>query len=383
LDFLGDAWLNQQVSRLHSWAREGSIDQETAEMHINSFLGCKAYESEAGGLVRCLIIPVSDAPRFGELLASQKSSKPIFLPVFSMAGTLPDLWPFVCRALTPGGDETNLIVGLIRQVLPCMRKPYVMQEDAIGYPVLVNVVLGLFLGLYPSAARKPQFAVRAVLFRRVRAVMVGVGGEFVRANLGLVSLALMEYLARVLPLLMPVEEAFLREVYAMGHFFEHVPLARIRLGWRANSYFSDFFDFFVQVCDEFRSTLLGDEAWPDLNRRALELVEKAARVKRKPPKAQGGKKKLAAGVDWAAALHCPVVPAPSGEDLKILGLTYGIPVEALEHVHNMLVVGNLPGNFRRQQIEALAKQARARFFLSVFERVLNWFRTRSSFFGGF
>ena len=205
LDFVGDGGLNERINWLHRLAREGAIDQETAEMHLNSFLGVKAFEGEAGRFAGMLVMPVADAPQFGNL---------------------PDLWVFVCRALTGRGDD--LITGLIRQVLPCFRKPCALGEDVVGYPVLVNVVLGLVLGLYPSASRKPQFGVRGELFRRLRGVLcVGAGG-FVRKHVGLVSLALMEYLARVIPLVMPAEEAFLREVYAMGHFFEHVPLVRIK-----------------------------------------------------------------------------------------------------------------------------------------------------------
>ena len=117
---------------------------------------------------------------------------------------------------------------LCRQVLPCFRKPCVLEADMVGYPVVVNVVLGLLLGLYPTAARKPQFGVRCVFFGRVRRVLCEGGEEFVRGNPGLVSLGLMEYLARVLPLVMPVEEAFLRETYNMGHFFDHLPLVSFK-----------------------------------------------------------------------------------------------------------------------------------------------------------
>ena len=85
LRFLEDECLNAEVAQLHAWAREGAIDQETAEMHLNSFLGAKT---------RMLVMPVLDAPQFGNL---------------------PDLWVFVSRALTGRGED--LLTGLIRWVV--------------------------------------------------------------------------------------------------------------------------------------------------------------------------------------------------------------------------------------------------------------------------
>ena len=89
--FLEDDSLNEEVTQLHAWAREGAIDQETAEMHLNSFLGASAF---VGVRQRMLVMPVSDAPQFGNL---------------------PDLWACVSRALTGRGED--LLTGLIRCVL--------------------------------------------------------------------------------------------------------------------------------------------------------------------------------------------------------------------------------------------------------------------------
>ena len=113
---------------------------------------------------------------------------------------------------------------------------------------------------------------------------------------------------------------------------------------------------FVQVCDEFRSCLTGEEGWAEIDRRAVEAVERTTRVKRKPPRC-GGKRKAWPGVDWEGALRCPVAVNPSSEDLKLLSLSFGIDAAVLGHVHSMLVMGKLPGNIRRQQAEALAEQA--------------------------
>ena len=110
------------------------------------------------------------------------------------------------------------------------------------------------------------------------------------------------------------------------------------------------------MCDEFRSCLTGEEGWAEIDRRALEAVERTTRVKRKPPRCGGGKRKAWPSVDWEGALRCPVVANPSGEDLKILGLTFGLDPCVLGHVHSMLVMGKLPGNIRRQQAEALGEQ---------------------------
>ena len=222
-------------------------------------------------------------------------------------------------------------------------------------PVLINLLLGLLLGLYPDATGKPQFGVRARVFRSLHAALTErpeAQERFVRARFTLISLALMEYLARVMPACMPAEEEFLRQNFGMGPFFEQAPL----------------------LCNEFRSGLAGlagarpdpewaplsPEEWAQLDARADETVERTARVKRKAQKPVEARRPAdEAAPDWRAALDCPVVPAGSRDDYKILAHAFRLPrlgADA-ERVHSMVRIGRLPSNLQRLQEEALARQA--------------------------
>ena len=337
--------LDAHVRRVHRLAREGAIDAQTAERHLNAHLAVACWP---GGDTRrlkldWLVMPLTDAPQYGNL---------------------PDLWPFVRRALmSPDFRPEQGLHGLILQTLPCFRRPTVATGDApesgadlLGQgnaPVLINLLLGLLLGLYPDATGKPQFGVRARIFRSLHAALTAENEareRFVRARFTLVSLALMEYLARVLPACMPAEEEFLRETFGMGPFFEQAPL----------------------LCNEFRWGLTGltggpgstdtlsSQDWAALDARAGETVERTARVRRKAQKpAEARRHADEPTPDWRAALDCRVVPSGSRDDYKILSHAFRLPRQGGDaaRMHSMVRIGGLPSNLRRMQAEALARQA--------------------------
>lgn len=369
----GCATLDAHVRRIHQLAREGVIDAQTAERHLNAHLAAAGWIGPAQAPApHWLVMPLADAPQFGNL---------------------PDLWPFVHRALAcPDFRLEQGLQGLILQTLPCFRRPTASAApaptgtgrhgkarparaeqaedepagapappdlDLLGQgnaPVLINLLLALLLGLYPDAAGKPQFGARARIFRSLHAALTGPPEAqelFVRARLTLVSLALMEYLARVMPACMPAEEEFLRQAFGMGPFFEQAPL----------------------LCNEFRSGLTGltgasaaggwdplsAEEWAALDARAGETVERTARVKRRAQRPGEARRPAdEAAPDWRAALDCPVVPGGSRDDYKILAHAFGLPRQGAdaERVHSMIRVGRLPSNLRRLQEQALALQAR-------------------------
>lgn len=211
------ARLDAHVRWIHAGAREGRIDEATAERHLNAHLAAAAKAERP----ELYVMPTSDAPQFGNL---------------------PDLWRFVSCALS----ETHPcpLSAAIRQAFPCFRKPETSVEPPRGSAaVLVNLVLGTMLALYPSATSKPQFGLRVRVFASVSMELTRDGGEaFAAAHPALVSLALLEYLARVIPALYPAEEAFLRESFGLSHFFEQVRSAsaprraRSDLGGRARCY---------------------------------------------------------------------------------------------------------------------------------------------------
>lgn len=335
--------LDAHVRRVHWLAREGRIDAQAAERHLNAHLGaaCLPPGAVPAARLHCLVMPLTDAPQFGNL---------------------PDLWPFLHQALSaPEFRAHQGLPAVILQTLPCFRRPSPSgaadpSQPAApvegAAPVLLNLVLALLLGLYPDATAKPQFRVRARVFGSVHALLTRppeAQERFVRARLALATLALMEYLARVVPACMPAEEEFLRRVFGMGPFFDQAPL----------------------MCNEFRSGLaclagapghraLSDADWAELDARAAETVERAARVKRKPP----GPVEARRGADdpapeWRTALACPAVPLGSPDDYKILAHAYGLPNHGadVERFHSMIRMGRLPASLLRLQLDALARQS--------------------------
>ena len=340
------AALDAHVRRVHWLARQGRIDAQTAERHLNAHLAaaCLPPEAYPPARLRCLVMPLTDAPQFGNL---------------------PDLWPFLHQGLaTPDFKAQPGLPGVILQTLPCFRRPAPgpgadpapqpaapPTPDGLA-PVLVNLVLALLLGLYPDATAKPQFRVRARVFGSLHAVLTRAPEaqeQFVRDRAALATLALMEYLARVLPACMPAEEEFLRQTFGMGPFFEQAPL----------------------LCSEFRSGLAGlagepgwralsEAEWAELDARAAEAVERAARVKRKPPRPCEPRRPADEGApEWRTALACPAVPSGSQDDYKILAHAYGLPNHGadVERFHALIQIGALPSGLLQLQREALARQS--------------------------
>lgn len=336
------AALDAHVRRVHWLAREGRIDAQTAERHLNAHLAaaCLPPGAVPGARLRCLVMPLTDAPQFGNL---------------------PDLWPFLHQALSaPEFRAHQGLPAVILQTLPCFRRPSPSGATDPAQPaapvegaapVLLNLVLALLLGLYPDATAKPQFRVRARVFGSVHALLTRppeAQERFVRARLALATLALMEYLARVAPACMPAEEEFLRRVFGMGPFFDQAPL----------------------LCNEFRTGLaclsggpghrpLSEADWAELDARAAEAVERAARVKRKPPGPVEQRRAAdEPAPEWRTALACPAVPLGSPDDYKILAHAYGLPNHGadVERFHSMIRIGPLPASLRRLQLDALARQ---------------------------
>lgn len=345
--------LSAHVGRVHRLAREGRVDAQTAERHLNAHLGAACCPPDWPGTrvrMEWLVMPLTDAPQFGNL---------------------PDLWPAVHRALT--GPEYRIDHGLpalILQTLPCFRRPSpaptassnasTPAQDSLQArfaPVLVNLVLGLLLGLYPDATGKPQFVVRARLYGSLHSVLTSnqeTQEQFVSARAALVSLAMTEYLARVLPECMPAEEEFLRQTLGMGQYFEQGAL----------------------LCNEFRSRLaqldsepgwrhLTVREWGELDASAAETVERMTRVKRKPVRPCEPRRHTEdPALDWRPAMACPVVPAGSCDDYKILAHSFSLPKHGAdaERFHSLVFLGRLPSNLLRMQIAALSSQVTQTFY---------------------
>lgn len=148
------------------------------------------YEPGDARTARRLVMPARDAPQFG---------------------TLPDLGRQI-RGVLAGEEPRDFTAGLVAQALPCLRRAHKPLPGPCT--AALNLLLGLVLGLYPDVGKRPPFGVRARLFGRVHRLLTSepaVQAAFVASHAMLVVLACMEYLARVVPSLLPAEHEFLVE----------------------------------------------------------------------------------------------------------------------------------------------------------------------------
>jgi len=328
--------LDATVRRIHRLARAGRIDTQTAERHLNAHLAAAC--ARPGDVCRpaWLVMPLADAPQFGNL---------------------PDLWPALHQALAaPDSKDQQGLSAVLLQTLPCFRRTSpageqggesVLAAEGLA-PVLLNLMLALLLGLYPDATAKPQFRVRSRIFGTLHAVLTSESSAqegFIQRHMAVATLALLEYVARVVPACMPAEETFLRQTFGMALFFEHTPL----------------------LCSEFRSGLtelanqpgacaLTEADWRELDVRASEAVERASRVKRRPqPAGELRRSQDDANPDWRTALACPAVPSGSADDYKILAHAYALPNHGsdVERFHSLIQIEVLPAKILQLQQAAL------------------------------
>ena len=174
-------------------------------------------------------------------------------------GTLPDI-TIILRAMFL---QTDLIHGFILTplyaALPCIRsvKPKDSQKDT--HQVAIRILLGLLLGLYPTAVRFPPFPVRVALYRRIHCLLTnGKGVSFCQSHPSLLALSLMEYTAYVIPAYLPVEHDLLLAEFGMPNFFATCSL----------------------TCDAFRQEVLdtGEEPWERLEAYCLPIVERHSKA---------------------------------------------------------------------------------------------------------
>ena len=192
---------------------------------------------------------------------------------------------------------------MIRQAMPCFRRPVHVSSEGLGASIILNIVLALLLGLYSDANRKPSFTTRATWFTKVHALLTSDDTKrqsFISNHPHIIHLALLEYCIRVIHLYMPVEEMFLTERFGMGHYFEHSTL------WG----------------DEFRASITPRTNWDSLNTFAGSLMERGARVKGKPIRSHRSGKLDRNSLFTPLALELPVIPNGSAEDYAILVAAY-------------------------------------------------------------
>ena len=269
-----DPHLNAQITRLHTLARQGGV--ENIQKHIDAYLPAVAYAEQnpsQAAFARQMVLSIPDTPQLG---------------------TLPDLG-LVIRLLLQGEGiaiitQCGFILAPLCAALPCVvirSRPVQSSTTSTAttststtststtststtststtssptpdtHQVALCILLALFLGIYPSSIKFPPFHVRVALYRRVHCLLThGTGTDFCQKHPALLTLALMEYCSYVLPTYLPVEYDLLAGE-GMDGLFTTCPL----------------------MCDAFRQEVLitGEEDWAAMEAYCIPIVDRHTRA---------------------------------------------------------------------------------------------------------
>jgi hypothetical protein len=315
-----------EIRALHRLARNGAIPTEVADRQLNTFLLAAglAYQLPRSALCHKLVLPITDAPHFN---------------------LLPDLGQIIHRLLArsplPGSLST-----VLEQCLPCLRHPPHAATFTDSQGVLLNLVLGLLLGLYPGGTvKRPSFQTRARIYTRVHGLLTSppeAQTAFCRDHRDVVLLASMEYVARVLPAHMPAQARFLSERDpGSGAYFRRV----------------------AALCDELRQTLDDASDWPGTQAACALAVERVSRLKKAgSPSVQRDPSfdpsLLRTLPDIAAYWDAPLLRGDQTPDeFRLLGKALGLDGPLLGLIQRDFQVHRLPSNLRQLQLDRLARIA--------------------------
>ena len=336
--------MDEEVQALHDLARNGVISADTAERQINMYLLVASHRKVAHGLpperLRWLLLPITDVP---------------------CVGLLPDLGQLIHRILTR--DPLQCAISrIMEQCIPSMRHvsraAYTYQDS---HDILLTLVQALLFGTFPNVSKKPGFVTRVALWRRMHYLLTASRQEqtaFLEGHQDMLYLASMEYIARVVPVYMPAQDAFLTGRDAVSApFFRRIP----------------------PLCDEFRQLVddaIQDESashtpmtWARMQELCAGYVERVSRLKRSHASSSSGTH-TGGGGGGKDAVRDPIprgplpniidywsVPQlhgnPSRDEFRLLGLSLGLNGSVIMQIQRDLQISLLPENLRRLQIQRL------------------------------
>ena len=299
--------LDRQIHALHALARSGVIPLDTADRQLNSYL-LAAARRVPGIPPRLLVMPIADAPHHT---------------------VLPDLGN-VIHGILAHSPMPGSLSAVLEQCLPAWRhstRPITYQDSQ---DVLLNVALALLLGLYPGGTvKRPRFEARADLFARIHLLLTETQEAkttFCQKHPDIILMACMEYTARMLPINIPSQHAFIQERDpSTAMYFRRIPA----LG------------------DELRETLdsIQPPDWCQIQSLAASMVERVTRLKKSGP-AQPMQEHVSTEYlhhlsrealvsHWdAPRLH----GIPNTEEFRVLGLGMQLQGRLLSHIQREVQV---------------------------------------------
>ena len=320
--------LDDEVQTLHTLARSGVITAEVAERQLNTYLLVAGHEHMSLIPIptrrRWLMLPIADAPHFS---------------------LLPDLGQTIHDVLIRQ-PITSALEAVIQQSIPLVRHAKHMPQFNDSQDILLNLILALLLGLFPGTPRKPGFTVRARLFARVHVLLTSsreVQTAFLTRNQDVLLLACMEYIARVVPVYMPVQGYFLTDQDTpSAMFFRRIP----PLG-----------DDLRQTIDE-QSQSLDTPSWEMIQGTCSAMVERVSRLKRMhanpPPKNLPPPSALIPTPDPLTYWDAPqLLGNPTSDEFRLLGLSLGLHGSILMQIQQNIQVWTLPHNLYKMQCDRL------------------------------
>ena len=323
--------MDEEVQALHDLARNGEISAETAERQINTYLLVASHREIPHGLpperLRWLLLPITDVPS---------------------VGLLPDLGQVIHRILTKD-PLPSAITKVLQQCIPSMRHvSRITCSYQDSHDILLTLVQALLFGTFPGAAKRPGFAARVILWRRTHSLLTmsrEAQTEFLERHQDMLYLASMEYIARVVPVYMPAQDAILTGREAVSApFFRRIP----------------------PLCDEFRQ-LIDDTRqgglmpWAEMQEVCAGYVERVSRLKRShsTSHSKDGARETAPRLPLSNIIDYWSVPQLHGgpssckDEYRLLGHSLGLHGSVIMQIQRDLQISLLPDNLRKLQIQRL------------------------------
>lgn len=342
-----DEALDREVALLHTLARIGRLPPDTADRHINMYLLVHHSTPPIPRLPRrWLRMPLTDAPHHS---------------------IMPDMGQVIHHILMREPIPCTLS-HVIEQCIPRMRHAARAVQFNDSYDVLLMLVVGLLLGLYPGGVKKPGFNTRGVLFARLRALMTSVAEvkrAFCSRHEPVILLACMEYMARVLPAYMPAHyhAVTVADPTAAGFYKRIPPLTDDLRQWLDQG-----------VAEE--PDVDSVPSWQQIHEACAARVGRVTRLKRAPAPACVKSRQEPASSACARVLPLPsphpfpetdalacwdvplMAPHATNDDYRLLGAALGISGGLIRRIQQDVKVHPLPGNLRRLQLERLRERGR-------------------------
>jgi hypothetical protein len=325
--------LDREVHAIHHLARVGTLPTEDAERQLNTYLLAAVAPT---GDPKSLILPLADAPQ---------------------PGMLPDLGHMIHRVMARDPIQCCLSV-VIEQCIPSLRHTTRSISFTDSQDVILNMVMGMLLGLYPDNTKKPGFRVRAQLYCQMHCLLTSskeTQTEFCKNNEEVIILACMEYIARIVPVYMPVQALMLTSKDSpTAGFYRRIP----------------------GLCDELRQSL--DEAVDERPAACWELVRticsgkvaKVSRLKRVPVLTSqreaaacsnntGNTSSSVGGMqdDVYRYLEVPRLHAATTDEFKLLASGLNLKPSLLQLIQTEVQISPLPRNLLEVQWLALQELA--------------------------